>query len=125
MARGLDEGYYAFEVFRAVQNHAIKVARAHMDTVALEAFAAAIERCADEPVDEALSLLCDLYALENVEADRGFFQEHGRLTGPRCKQVTREVNGICNEVRGQAGLLVDAFGIPDAVLRAPIGLRDA
>ena len=124
MARGLDEGYYAFEVFRAVQNHAIKVARAHMDTVALEAFAAAIERCADESVHEALSLLCDLYALENVEADRGFFQEHGRLTGPRCKQVTLGVNRIC-KARGQAGLLVDAFGIPDAILRAPIGLRDA
>jgi acyl-CoA oxidase len=123
--RGLDEGYDPFEVFRAVQNHAINAARAHIDTVMLEAFAAAVESCADEPVREALSQLCDLYALENVEADRGFYQEHGRLTGPRCKQITREVNRLCNEVRGQAALLVDAFGIPDAVLRAPIGLRDA
>jgi acyl-CoA oxidase len=123
--RGLDEGYDPFEVFRAVQNHAINAARAHIDTVMLEAFAAAVDACADEPVRDALSLLCDLYALENVEADRAFYQEHGRLTGPRCKQITREVNRLCNEVRGQAGLLVDAFGIPDAVLRAPIGLRDA
>jgi acyl-CoA oxidase len=122
--RGLDEGYDPFEVFRAVQNHAINAARAHIDTVMLEAFSAAVENCGDEPVRDALSLLCDLYALENVEADRGFYQEHGRLTGPRCKQITREVNRLCNEVRGQAGLLVDAFGIPDAVLRAPIGLRD-
>jgi len=123
--RGLNEGYDPFEVFRAVQNHAINAARAHIDTVMLEAFAAAVEGCADEPVRDALSLLCDLYALENVEADRGFYQEHGRLTGPRCKQITREVNRLCNEVRAQAGLLVDAFGIPDGVLRAPIGLRDA
>jgi acyl-CoA oxidase len=123
--RGLNEGYDPFEVFRAVQNHAVNAARAHIDTVMLEAFAAAVESCADEPVRDALSLLCDLYALENVEADRGFYQEHGRLTGPRCKQITREVNRLCNEVRGQAGLLVDAFGIPDAILRAPIGLRDA
>jgi acyl-CoA oxidase len=123
--RGLGEGYDAFEVFRAVQNHAVNAARAHMDTVVLEAFAAAVEGCEEGPVRDALGLLCDLYALENVEADRGFYQEHGRLTGPRCKQITREVNRLCNEVRGQAGLLVDAFGIPDAVLRAPIGLRDA
>jgi acyl-CoA oxidase len=123
--RGLDEGYEPFEVFRAVQNHAINAARAHIDTVMLEAFAAAVEDCADEPVRDALSQLCDLYALENVESDRAFYQEHGRLTGPRCKQITREVNRLCNEVRGQAGLLVDAFGIPDAILRAPIGLRDA
>jgi acyl-CoA oxidase len=123
--RGLSEGYDAFEVFRAVQNHAANAARAHIERVMLEAFAAAVERCEEGPVQDALSLLCDLYALQNVEADSGFFQEHGRLASPRTKQVTREVNRLCNEVREHAGLLVDAFGIPDAILRAPIGLRDA
>jgi acyl-CoA oxidase len=121
--RGLGEGYDAFEVFRAVQNHAIEAARAHMDLVLLEAFAAAVERCEDGPAKEALSRLCDLYALHSIENDRGWFQEHGRLTGPRCKAITREVNRLCNEVRGQAGTLVDAFGIPDDVLGAPIGRR--
>jgi Acyl-CoA oxidase len=38
--------------------------------------------------------------------------------------VTREVNRLCDEMRGDAEALVDAFGIPDQVLRAPIGLRD-
>jgi hypothetical protein len=52
-------------------------------------------------------------------------QEHGRLSGQRCKAITREVNDLCNELRGSAGGLVDAFGIPDAVLRAPIGVRGA
>ncbi len=121
--RGLSEGYDAFEVFRAVQDHAINAARAHLDRLALEAFVAAIERCEDESLQEALNLVCDLYSLWNVECDKGFFQEHGRLAAPRCKQITREVNRLCNEVREQAGPLVDAFGIPDGVLRAPIGLR--
>jgi len=121
--RGLEEGYDAFEVFRAVQNHAVNAARAHMDTVILESFVDAIEGCEDESVKGALSLVCDLYALHNVECDKGFFQEHGRLASPRCKAITREVNRLCNEVRGQAGALVDAFGIPDQVLRAPIGVR--
>jgi acyl-CoA oxidase len=121
--RGLDEGYDAFEVFRAVQNHAVTAARAHVELVVLEAFAAAIEACEDEQCRNALSLVCDLYALYEIESDRGFLQEHGRLTGPRCKAITREVNRLCNEVRGQAGLLVDAFGIPDQVLAAPIGMR--
>jgi acyl-CoA oxidase len=122
--RGLNEGFDPFEVFRAVQDHAANASRAHMDTVLLEAFANAVDRCDDEPVRDALSQLCDLYALQNVEADKGFYQEHGRLTGPRCKQITREVNRLCNEVRQQAGLLVDALGVPDSILRAPIGLRD-
>jgi acyl-CoA oxidase len=123
--RGLDEDYDAFEVFRAVQDHAVDAARAHLATVVLEAFIAAIEACPDESLRASLGTLCDLYALQNIEADKGFFQEHGRLTGPRCKQITREVNRLCNEVRRHAGALVDAFGIPDEVLAAPIGLREA
>jgi acyl-CoA oxidase len=122
--RGLDEGYDPFEVFRAVQDHAVAAAQAHLDTVVLEAFVAAIDGCEDETLRSVLNRLCDLYALQNVEADKGFFQEHGRLASPRCKAITREVNRLCNEVRSRAGELVDAFGIPDPVLAAPIGLRD-
>jgi acyl-CoA oxidase len=122
--RGLDEGFDPFEVFRAVQDHAMNAGRAHMDTVVLEAFVDAIEGCEDETLKSALSRVCDLYALANIEADKGFFQEHGRLSSPRCKAITREVNRLCNEVRFQAAELVDAFGIPDPVLAAPIGLRD-
>jgi acyl-CoA oxidase len=121
--RGIDEGYDPFEVFRAVQNHAANAARAHMERVILEAFAAAVERSPDGPIRDALDRLCDLYALYHVELDRGYLQEHGRLTGPRCKAITRAVNDLCNQVRGDAEALVDAFGIPDQVLRAPIGLR--
>jgi acyl-CoA oxidase len=123
--RGLDEGYDPFEVFRAVQNHAVNAARAHVERILLEAFAAAIAACEDDGCKRALSLLCDLYALHEIESDRGFLQEHGRLSGPRCKAITREVNRLCNEVRDVAGELVDAFGIPDQLLGAPIGLQDS
>jgi acyl-CoA oxidase len=120
--RGLGEGHDPFEVFRAVQDHAAAAARAHIATVMLEAFDAAVQSCEDPGLAAALDRLCDLYALAELEADRGFLQEHGRLSGARCKAITREVNRLCNEVRAQAGELVDALGIPDAVLRAPIGL---
>jgi acyl-CoA oxidase len=120
----MDEGYDPFEVFRAVQNHAVNAARAHAERLVLEAFAAAIDACDNGPHKDALNRLCDLYALYHIELDRGYLQEHGRLTGPRCKAVTREVNRLCDDVRGDAEALVDAFGIPDRVLRAPIGLRD-
>jgi len=121
--RGLADGHDPFEVFRAVQDHAANVARAHMDTILLEAFCQAIDDCQDEQLQATLRRVCDLFALSNLEADRGFFQEHGRLSGPRCKAITREVNRLCNEVRAQAAGLVDAFAIPDEVLAAPIGLR--
>jgi hypothetical protein len=35
-----------------------------------------------------------------------------------------KVSRLCNEVREQAAPVIDALGIPDSILRAPIGLRD-
>ncbi len=122
--RGLSDGYDPFEVFRAVADHAADAGRAYIDVVALEAFSRAIDECEDAQVKRALNLVCDLYALHNIESDVGFFQAHGRLNAPRCKAITREVNRLCNKVMAHSDLLVDAFGIPDAILNAPIGLRD-
>jgi acyl-CoA oxidase len=122
--RGLDEDHDPFEVFRAVQNHAVDAARAHIDRVIFESFVRAIERCEDDSLRRALDLVCDLFALSSIESERAFYQEHGRLTGPRCKAITREVNRLCNEVRFIADDLVAAFCIPDEVLAAPIGLRE-
>jgi acyl-CoA oxidase len=120
--RGLDDGHEPFEVFRAVQDHAVNAARAHMATALLSAFQGAVARCEDDDLRSVLKLLCDLFALHDLESDRAFFMEHGRLSGPRCKAITREVNRLCNETRLCAGDLVDAFGIPDEMLGAPIGL---
>jgi acyl-CoA oxidase len=122
--RGLGEGHEAFEVFRAVQDHAADAAKAYIESFVLRAFSEAVEACVDEPVKETLSSLLSLYALSSIEQGKGFFLEHGRLAGARTKQVTREVNDLCNTISLQAGALVDAFGIPDQVLGAPIGLRE-
>jgi acyl-CoA oxidase len=119
--RGLDGGHDPFDVFRAVQDHAVDAARAHIDAFVLDCFQAAIERCPDARLADALRPVCDLYALWSLEEGKGFFQEHGRLSGPRTKAITREVNRLCDEVRGRAGELVDSFGIPDAMLASPIG----
>jgi acyl-CoA oxidase len=123
--RGLSDGHEPFEVFRAVQDHAVNAARAHMATVLLTATQAAVADCPDDSLRAPLTLMCDLYALSELERDRAFFLEHGRLSGPRCKAITREVNRLCNEARLTAAGLVDAFAIPDEMLGAPIGRRDA
>ena len=91
----------------------------------LEAFARAVDACERGPHEgRARAGYATSTRSHQIELDRGYLQEHGRLTGPRCKAVTREVNRLCDEVRGDGAALVDAFGIPDQVLRAPIGLRD-
>ena len=72
----------------------------------------------------ALMLLCDLHALSAIEADRAWFMEHGRLSAQRSKAISREVASLCRKVRPLAGDLVDAFGVPTEMLRAPALVGD-
>lgn len=109
-------------MFLDCQDHVVAAARAHVDRFVLGAFVAAIDRCEDPALVSTLNRLCDLYALATIERDRGWFLEHGRLSAPRSKAITRSINELCAEVRQDARVLVDAFGIPDAVLAAPIAL---
>jgi acyl-CoA oxidase len=84
----------------------------------LEAFVAAIDEVGDEAARSLLGQVCDLYVLSNLEADRGWFLEHGRLSTRQSKALTRAVNELCRTLRPQARTLVDAFGIPEESLPA-------
>jgi len=122
LKRGIDSGADAFDVFNDCQDHVLAAARAHTEREILEAFAAAADDCADPGLKPILGQLCDLHALAEVERDRAWFQEHGRISSTRSKAVTRQVNTLCAELRPRAGELVDAFGIPDELIAAPIGV---
>lgn len=124
LKRGIDAGEEPFQVFLDCQDHVVAIARAHVDREVLEANVSAIERCEDAALAALLARVCDLYAVAVIERERAWFQEHGRISSTRAKGVTRTVNRLCAELREHAALLVDGFGIPDAVLRAPIGLNN-
>jgi acyl-CoA oxidase len=112
LKRGMDAGMEPAEVFSRCQDHVIGSARAHVERLVLEAF---VDRTAAMPEGEnktALNLLCDLYALSTIEADRGWWMEHGRLSSARAKAITREVDELCRRIRPLAQDLVDAFGVP-------------
>lgn len=119
LKRGVERGGSPGAVFSQVQDHVIAVARAHVERLVLEAFVDKLGTLPDGDDKVALGLLCDLFALSSIEADRAWFMEHGRLTVQRSKAITREVNDLCRKVRPLAGDLVDAWGIPPEMLRAP------
>jgi acyl-CoA oxidase len=129
VARRMRKGFEAenadlFEVFNCAQDHLLLAARAHIDARVLEAFVTAIEELPDSPTKDLLSRVCDLHALATIERERAWFLEHNRLTPTRSKAVTGAVNDLCRELRPYAGLLVEAFGIPDEVIVAPIAQRE-
>jgi acyl-CoA oxidase len=115
---GVDAGGNPGNVFSEVQDHVIAAARAHVERLVLEAFVDKMAAMADGDDKVALNLLCDLYALSTIEADRAWFMEHGRLSTARSKAITKEVNALCRKVRPIAVDLVDAFAIPRVVLRS-------
>jgi acyl-CoA oxidase len=127
LARRMRKGFEAdddlFEVFNSAQDHLLLAARAHIDARVLEAFDGAISAVQDEAVAGLLNRVCDLHALSVIERERAWFLEHNRLTASRSKAVTAAVNELCRELRPYASLLVDAFGIPDELITAPIAQR--
>lgn len=62
--------------------------------------------------------------LARLELDRGWFQEQGYLSAAKAKAIRKQVNTLCERTRLDAPALVDAFGIPDAILAAPIATAD-
>jgi acyl-CoA oxidase len=109
-----------FAVFNSAQDHMLVAARAHIDSVLLAAFVAGIEQVPDGPVHDLLVAVCDLFVLSTIEAERGWYQEHGRLTAARSKSVIAAVNELCLALRPYALTLIDAFGIPEQAISAPI-----
>ncbi|MFD9451983.1 acyl-CoA dehydrogenase family protein [Streptomyces sp. NPDC059985] len=117
--RGIDQKRDPGAVFSQVQDHVIALARAHVERLVTEAFVDQVRALPEGDEKAALGLLCDLSALSTIEADRAWFMEHGRLTVQRSKAISREVNDLCRKVRPLAVDLVDAWGVPATMLRAP------
>ena len=113
---GINAGRDPFEVLVDCQDHVVACARAWVDLVVLESFADAVERCEDPEIKEVLGRLCSLYALSGIERERGWYQEHGRLSSIRSKSVLKGVNALCASLKDDAGMLVEAFGVPEAAL---------
>jgi len=117
----LDDDVDSFEAMNLCQDHLVKLARAYVEEQVLEAFHDGVKRAPAPGLSEALRSLSQLWALERIEADRAWYLEAGYLEPPKSKAIRAQVNALCREVAEDARFVVDGFGIPDDVLRAPDG----
>jgi acyl-CoA oxidase len=120
MRKALAPGADQFGIFNGAQDHLLVAARAHVDRIVFDAFAAAVDRVTDPGVRGLLADVLRLHALSVIEGDRAFFIEHAYLTPARAKAVTQAVNGLCGRLRPHARTLVDGFGIPEPWLSCPL-----
>jgi acyl-CoA oxidase len=118
----IGDGVASFEAMNRVQDHLLALAEAHVERRIHDAFREATVRAPSPAASEAIAALSRLWSLSRLEADRGWFLESGYFEAAKARAIRTEVNALCGEVAEQALPLVEAFGIPDAVLRAPAGL---
>ena len=111
-----------FSAFSLMQRELLDLSRAYIDRIVLQQFAKTVEAVADQPLRVALKRLCDLFALCQIERDKGWFLENGILRAAKSRAITRLIDQLCLEVRRDAVHYVDGFGIPDSCLAAPIAL---
>ncbi len=112
------EGTDPLRALSTCQDHAVAAARAHIERVVHEQFAVKVEQSGLPLLDDVR----DLAVLSAIERDRAWWLEHGFLSADLSRDLQKQVNALCADLRPHALTLVEGFGIPDALLRAPIAV---
>lgn len=120
LARKVDPEQAVLEV----QEHLVELARAHADRLALELFDAAVGAVGDLAQRDVLDRLGALHAITRLRADSAFYLTEGYFEAEKERALREESEALIAELRPAAVGLVDAFGIPDACLAAPIAFMD-
>ncbi len=116
-------GEDSFTALNACQDHAIALALASVDRVVFDAFQSGIDACEEADAVPVLQLLQSLHGLARVERELAWYLEKSFVEPVKAEAIHAEVNRLCREIRPMAVDLVDAFGIPDALLAAPIAIQ--
>lgn len=120
LKRHIDSGMDSFDAFNVSQHHLVQVAHAYIERVILEQFMKQVDETKDEGCKTILKKLCALFALSQIEKNKGWYLEQGYLEGVKTKAIRKLLNQLCWDIRQEAMPLVDAFNIPDELLAAPI-----
>ncbi|GHD01680.1 acyl-CoA dehydrogenase family protein [Zhihengliuella salsuginis] len=110
----------AAAVFNERQEQIISAARAHAELLQWEAFTRQVEKIEDPGTRSVVTWLRDLFGLCLIEADLGWFQMSGLLSGQRARTLGPYINRLLARLRPHAQDLVDSFGYTQAHLRADI-----
>jgi len=116
----IGQGMDSYDAFNVAQHQMIDVAQSYLERVTLEQFQLQIERTKDTDTKEILEKLCQLYALSQIEKNKGWYLEDGYMEGVKTKAIRKMVNQLCWDIRQDAVPLTQAFAIPESCLAAPI-----
>jgi acyl-CoA oxidase len=124
LKKHLDSGMDSFDAFNQTQFHLVQVGHAYVERMVLEQFMKQVEETHDPACKAVLKKLCALFALSQLEKNKGWYLEHDYMEGIKTKAIRKLINKLCWEVRKEAVPLVEAFDIPDSCLAAPIAVAN-
>jgi acyl-CoA oxidase len=124
--RHIGDGMDSFDAFNVVQHHLIQVGFAYIERIILEKFIEQVERTTDAGCQAILKKLYQLFALSQIDKNKGWYLETGYMEGVKTKAIRKLMNQLCWDIRQEAVPLVEAFRIPEVllgaeVLKGPVG----
>jgi len=119
LRKRVKSGMDSFDAVLECQPMMVELGRAYIERLVLEQFVAGVD-AADESIKEPLLQLEQLYALSMIEEHKGWYLENGYIEGRKAVYMSKMVDELCLTTRADAVALVDAFGIPDGLIKAPI-----
>lgn len=108
------------EIFLRTQTHMVALAMAHVEWFVNEEFMKYIAAQPDSPEKAALQQMQQVFALDAIYRDRGWYLENDYLSGDKSKAIRKVLAKIYRQLRPQAYSYVEAFGIPVVLRNAEI-----
>lgn len=111
-----------FQIFLKVQLHMIDLADAYIDLIVFNSFNNNIAQTEKEHAVKWMRTLLSLYGLSQIDDNKGWYLENNYMEPGQSKAIRRNISKIYQELRPQLAGLVEAFEIPEKLLKAPIAL---
>ncbi len=109
----------AFTTWMTEESNTVQaMARAFAERFTLNAFVEALQNPdLDDPVIEKLARL---YAFQAIKDDLAFFLVEGLLSRSQARNLDRQISKLCADLCPFISYLIEAFGIPEHLIHAPI-----
>jgi len=108
----IKNGADSYDAFLETQVHLVDMATAYIEHVVLDKFIVSIQQQTNEEVKAILTDLKNLFALHQIEKNRGWYLEHGYIVGGKSLAINKLVLKLCKQLKAESLHLVNAFDIP-------------
>lgn len=110
----------ASEIFLRTQTHMIALANANVERFINDEFVKYLAKMEESPEKSALRLMQQIYALDTINRDKGWFLENDFINGEKSKAIRKVLVKCYRTVRPDAAAFTKAFGIPEILRNAEI-----